>query len=69
MKPIQVLEHFMSMFVDNASSVLDLTAGSGSSLLVAHQLQAKRIVGLEISEETYSAAVNFLNEREAVVSL
>jgi tRNA1(Val) A37 N6-methylase TrmN6 len=59
----------MSMFVDDASSVLDLTAGSGSSLLVAHQLRANRIVGLELDEENYHAAVKFLNERQDVISL
>jgi hypothetical protein len=69
MKPPQVLHHFMSMFVDDASSVLDLTAGSGSSLLVAHQLRANRIVGLELDEENYHAAVKFLNERQDVISL
>lgn len=68
-KPTQVLHHFMSMFVDNASSVLDLTAGSGTSLLVAHQLGAKRITGLEISEEAYLAALKFINERQDVISL
>lgn len=64
-----VLRHFMSMFVDDASSVLDLTAGSGTSLLVAHHLGAKRITGLEINEEAYRASIKFINERQEVISL
>lgn len=68
-KPVQVLHHFMSMFVDDASSVLDLTAGSGTSLLVAHQLGARRITGLEISKEAYKDAVQFINARQETVSL
>lgn len=68
-KPLPVLTHFMSMFVDDASSVLDPTAGSGTSLLTAHQLGASRIQGIEKEEETYSTAVNFLNQRESAISL
>jgi len=68
-KPVAVLHHFMSMFVDDASSVLDLTAGSGTSLLVAHQLGAKRITGLEISGEAYMDAIAFLNARQETISL
>ena len=68
-KPQTVLTHFMSMFVDAASTVLDPTAGSGTSLLVAHQLHAKLIQGVEKEEKTYNTALSFLNKREDTISL
>lgn len=64
-----VLNHFMSMFVDPASTVLDPTAGSGTSLLVAHQLHAKLIRGVEKEEQTYQTALSFLNKREDTITL
>ena len=68
-KPQTVLSHFMSMFVDPASIVLDPTAGSGTSLLVAHQLHAKLIRGVEKDEQTYRTALTFLNKREDTIVL
>jgi len=68
-KPQTVLSHFMSMFVDPASTVLDPTAGSGTSLLVAHQLHAKLIRGVEKDEQTYQTALSFLNKREDTITL
>lgn len=68
-KPQNVLAHFLSMFVDDASSVLDPTAGSGTSLLVAHQLNAKQICGIELEEQTYQTALNFLDKREDTITL
>ncbi|MCP3669385.1 MAG: hypothetical protein GY814_02895 [Gammaproteobacteria bacterium] len=68
-KPQTVLNHFMSMFVDPASTVLDPTAGSGTSLLAAHQLHAKTIRGVEKEEQTYQTALTFLNKREDTISL
>ncbi len=68
-KPQPVLNHFMSMFVDPASTVLDPTAGSGTSLLVAHQLHAKQIRGVEKEEQTYQTALSFLNKREDIITL
>ena len=68
-KPQTVLNHFMGMFVDPASTVLDPTAGSGTSLLAAHQLHAKLIRGVEKEEQTYQTALAFLNKREDTISL
>ena len=59
----------MGMFVDPASTVLDPTAGSGTSLLVAHQLHAKLIRGVEKEEQTYRTALTFLNKREDTITL
>jgi len=68
-KPQVVLNHFMGMFVDPASTVLDPTAGSGTSLLTAHQLHAKTIRGVEKEEQTYQTALTFLNKREDTITL
>ena len=55
-KPQPVLEHFMKMFVDEHSYVLDPTCGSGNALAVAKRLGAKRILGLDIEDEYVEAA-------------
>lgn len=59
-KPLPVLEHFMSMVVDEHSVVLDPTAGSGNSLITAHRLGAKEgnILGLEISPDFVAVATD-----------
>jgi len=56
-KPIPVLSHFMSMFCDEYSTVLDPTCGSGNSLRTAAALGAGTILGLELSEEFHAVAV------------
>lgn len=68
-KPLPVLEHFMSMFVDNSSRVLDPTAGSGSSLLAAHGLKAEKILGLELDPQIHEKAIRFVNQRQETVGL
>lgn len=50
-KPIPVLTHFFSMFIDETTTFLDPTCGSGTSLRVAHDLSASHLVGLEIDSE------------------
>ena len=63
-KPLAVLDHFLSMFVDESSKVLDPTAGSGTSLVISHNLGAK-VIGLEMQEETHKNAINFIDEQLA----
>lgn len=60
-KPAKVLEHFFEMFVDNSSIVLDPTCGSGTSLVVADNLNAKKIIGLELDQQIYSNSYNYIN--------
>lgn len=60
-KPTFMLRHFFGMFVDSASTVLDPTAGSGTSLLIAHELQAQRAIGLEVDPEIYSKAKDHIS--------
>lgn len=50
-KPEPMLRHFMQMLVDDNSSVLDPTAGSGAALRAADSLGARHLLGLEIDPE------------------
>ncbi len=46
-KPEPMLRHFMSMFVDENTLMLDPTCGSGTALRAADSLGAKYVLGLE----------------------
>lgn len=46
-KPVDMLSHFFRMIVDETSSVLDPTCGSGTALRAAHMAGAKHVFGLE----------------------
>lgn len=48
-KPMPMLKHFFSMMVNDLSSVLDPTCGSGTSIRAAASLNAERALGLEIN--------------------
>ena len=50
-KPIEVLKHFFSAFVDEHTRAFDPTAGSGSALRAAQALGAKVVLGLEADAE------------------
>lgn len=50
-KPEAVLRHFMSMGVNDLSSVFDPTCGSGTSIRGAVALGAERALGLELNKE------------------
>jgi hypothetical protein len=50
-KPEPVLRHFFRMFIDENSTVLDPTCGSGSALRAAESLGAAHILGLELDPE------------------
>jgi ParB/RepB/Spo0J family partition protein len=67
-KPEPMLRHFMQMFVDENTSILDPTCGSGSALRAAESLGAKRVLGLEKDEEYFKSAAtamrNFRNLRK-----
>lgn len=56
-KPVPMLRHFMEMFVDDYSRVLDPTAGSANSLKAASALGAPTVLGLEKDSEFYARAV------------
>jgi DNA methylase/ParB-like nuclease domain len=50
-KPEPVLRHFFEMFVDENTSILDPTCGSGTALRVAKGLHAAHVLGIEINPE------------------
>lgn len=56
-KPVPMLKHFMEMFVDGYSRVLDPTAGSANSLKAATALGAPTVLGLERDKEFYDRSV------------
>lgn len=55
-KPEPVLRHFLQMFVDANTRMLDPTCGSGTALRAAESLGAPTTLGLEINPETVEAA-------------
>lgn len=59
-KPEVMLAYFMSMLVDEHTTMLDPTCGSGSSLRAAESLGAKRVLGLEIDPGYYKSACSRL---------
>lgn len=61
-KPQVMLEYFFRMLVDEHSTVLDPTAGSGSAIRAARALGAKRILGLELNPEFVERANLALGE-------
>lgn len=52
-KPVPMLKHFMEMFVDEHSRVLDPTAGSANALKAASALGAPAVLGLEKDKEFF----------------
>jgi len=59
-KPEPVLRHFMQMFVDEHSRMLDPTCGSGSSLRAAESLGASAVLGVEKNKDFVQGARNSL---------
>lgn len=55
-KPLPVLMHFMSMFCDEYSAVLDPTCGSANSLKAAKALGAATLLGIEMNKEFHALA-------------
>lgn len=55
-KPESMLTHFFTMLVDENTSMLDPTCGSGASLRAAERLGARHTLGLEIDKDFCEAA-------------
>lgn len=55
-KPVPVLTHFLSMLVDQSTTMLDPTCGSGNALVVGRKLNAKLVVGIEKDPEFHATA-------------
>lgn len=68
-KPDAVVTHFLSMVVDQSTSLLDPTAGGGSAIGAAKKLGAERAVGLELSASHVAASQARLIRGAAEVDL
>jgi len=55
-KPDPMLRHFMTMLVDENTTMLDPTCGGGSSLRAAESLGASYVLGMDIDETTVGQA-------------
>lgn len=64
-KPEPMLRHFMEMLVDETTTLLDPTCGSGASLRAAESLGAKSVLGLEIDRQFVEPARLALKQARA----
>lgn len=55
-KPEPMLKHFMSMLVDESTSMLDPTCGGASSIRAAEELGAKSVLGMDIDSACVEVA-------------
>jgi ParB/RepB/Spo0J family partition protein len=55
-KPLIMLRHLLGMYVDEHTAVLDPTCGSGSALAAAKQLNAARVLGVELDPNNADVA-------------
>jgi len=64
-KPVNLLERLISIFTDEGDVVIDPCAGSGSTLIAAHNM-GRRGYGFEIKKNFFSAASDWIasNERQ-----
>jgi len=64
-KPVNLLERLISIFTDEGDVVIDPCAGSGSTLIAAHNM-GRRGYGFEIKKDFFSAASDWIasNERQ-----
>jgi hypothetical protein len=67
-KPEPVLKHFFTMLVDESTTLLDPTCGSGSSVRSAEALGAAACLGLEIDPEHCANARTALRQSRALRS-
>lgn len=65
-KPIPVLHHFFKMLVDENTTLLDPTCGSGTALRCAESLGAKRVLGLERDKASFEDASRALAQARAL---
>lgn len=61
-KHLSVLTHFLSMFCDSSTRMLDPTAGSATSIIAAHMLGAQVALGLESDKDMVALAQKHFDE-------
>lgn len=64
-KPQDLLKKLISIFTDEGDVVIDPCAGSGSTLIAAHDLKRKSI-GFEIKKEYFDEASKWINDKVAI---
>ncbi len=67
-KPVKLLEHLISIFTDEGDAVIDPCAGSGSTLIAAHNL-GRRGYGFEIKKEFFAAANEWIESNAMQASI
>ena len=68
-KPIPVVEHFLSMLVDENTDMLDPTCGSGTAVAAGVSLKARRVVGLDIEQRYVELSHSTVRRRLATDSV
>lgn len=68
-KPLPVVEHFLSMLVDENTDLLDPTCGSGTSIAAAVSLKARRAVGLDVEQKYVELTHHTIRRRLATDSI
>ena len=68
-KPQPMLNHFLSMFVDESTRIIDPTCGSGSAIRAAATLGASAGLGLEFNPEFASRASKALETQIKLAAL
>ena len=61
-KPVEVLDHFFRMFVDETTEMLDPSCGAGSAIVAALNAGASRAFGIELSEGIAALAKSRVSE-------
>lgn len=64
-KPIKLLEKLISIFTDPGDVVIDPVAGSGSTLIAAHNL-GRKAIGFEIKKAFYAKASAWVSRNEMI---
>lgn len=67
-KPEPMLKHFMSMLVDDNTTMFDPTCGSASSIRAAEELGARRCFGMDIDEQCVGVARHALKTARSLRS-
>lgn len=67
-KPVKLLKRLISIFTDEGDVVIDPTAGSGSTLVAAIEMN-RRAFGFEIKKDFFNRAKGWIEQTESQISL
>jgi site-specific DNA-methyltransferase (adenine-specific) len=62
-KPVNLLKHLISIFTDPGDVVIDPVAGSGSTLVAAHEMN-RDAYGFEINKDFYAKATGWIDREK-----